>query len=119
MNRYVAPFVFLAVLIGTVFSIAATQDVPHQGDSRFAGKAVIIQTEGVYFGVRDDVRFESIGSTDYIVLSSRHDRTYDQWYRLDIVDELKIFDSKEEALSYDKMARPNVYRTRESKSGEE
>ena len=88
--------------IGTVVSIAATQNASPPSKSPLHGKAVIIEMDGVIFGVNENIRFETVGQIDYIVVPMQHDVSYDHWMPLDRVRGIKVFDSKESATAHNK-----------------
>ncbi|PQO28150.1 hypothetical protein [Blastopirellula marina] len=120
MTRYKLPAIGLLVLLGALASLAATHEGEAKTDSPLAGKAVIIEMNGNYFGVKENVRFETIGSLDFIVVPMQYKNVaehYDHWLRLDRVTGLKVFDSLDDAVAYDKKTSP--FRQREPESDTE
>lgn len=120
MARYKLPAIGLLVLLGALASLAATHEGKAKPDSPLAGKAVIIEMDGIYFGVKENVRFETIGSQDFIVVPMQYKNVaehYDHWWRLDRVTGLKVFDSLDDAVAYDKKTSP--FRKREPESDAE
>ena len=100
MKRILIASISAFVVLGTVVSIAATQNTSRPSASPLLGKSVIIEMDGVIFGVNENIRFETVGQNDYIVVRMQHDVSYDHWMRLDRVRGIKVFDSKESATAH-------------------
>jgi len=106
MKRILIASISTVVALGTVVSIAATQNTSRPSTSPLHGKSVIIEMDGVIFGVTENIRFETVGQVDYIVVPMQHDVSYDHWWRLDRVRGIKVFDSKESAIAHNKKTSP-------------
>lgn len=92
----------LVVLTGIIGSVAATHATSSPADQRLAGKAVIVEAKGMTFGISENVRLESIGQHDYIVVPVQVGATeakHDYWLSLDQVLALRVFDSVEQAVA--------------------
>lgn len=109
MKRHLPLSIAVILVLGAAFSVAATQSKRIDEASPLNGKSVIIEMKGAYFGVKENVRFESVGRLDYIVVPMNDagaNQSYEHWWRLDEVYAIKVFDSKEEALAHDKKTSP-------------
>ena len=94
----------LVVLTGVIGSVAATHATSSPADQLLAGKSVIVEAKGVTFGISENVRFESIGQHDFIVVPVQVGTTeakHDYWLSLDQVLALRVFDSMEQAVASD------------------
>lgn len=96
------------VLLGILMSMAATNTEPSPQESDLSGKAAIVEREGWYIGVKQNVRFETVGTKDFIVVPMTQDdsTTYDYWMPLDKIVGLKVFDTLNDAQAHDKKSSP-------------
>jgi hypothetical protein len=104
MKRISLSVAVLFVLAGVIGSVAATHATSSPADQRLAGKVVIVEAKGVTFGISENVRFESLGQHDYIVVPMQVGTTeakHDYWLSLDQVLALRVFDSMEQAVASD------------------
>ncbi len=101
IKKQALPIVIVLVAIGTVASMAAIQT--SGSDTSLARKFVIVGHPGTSDRVSEDVRFESFGQTDFVVVpvpQPDKSSTYDYWIPLDEVSSMRVFDSKKDAKSY-------------------
>ena len=106
MKRILIASISTVVALGTLVSIAATQNTSRPNTSTLQGKSVIIEMDGRIFGVHEDIRFETVGQIDFFVVPMQHDESYDHWLRLDRVRGIKVFDSKESAIAHNRKTSP-------------
>jgi hypothetical protein len=102
MKRITLSVAVLVVLTGVIGSVAATHVTSSPADQRLVGKAVIVEAKGVTFGISENVRIESIGQHDFIVVPVQVGTTeakHDYWLSLDQVLALRVFDSVEQAVA--------------------
>ncbi|MCA9213973.1 MAG: hypothetical protein KDB27_12965 [Planctomycetales bacterium] len=104
MNRLIPMAILTVVLLGTYMSMAATNSGPSPQEAGLSGKAVIVEREGWYIGVKQNVRIETVGTKDFIVVPMTQDdsKTYDYWMPLDEIVGLKVFDKLNDAQAHDK-----------------
>lgn len=109
MSRYLIPAFGTLMILSVLTTLCADPGATPRKVSPLDGKAVIVEMDGIYFGVKKNVRFESIGNQDFIVIpmtSAAGGETFDNWWRLDRVTQLKVFDSMEAAVAHDKKTSP-------------
>ncbi len=110
MKRIALSIAASIVLAGVIGSVAATHATSSAADQRLAGKTVIVEAKGVTFGISENVRFESIGQHDYVVVPVQVGTTeakHDYWLSLDQVLALRVFDSVEQAVASDPSHQQN------------
>lgn len=102
MKRVTLLLVVSIVVVGVAGSMAAMQTTSAPLDQPLAGKAVVL-VKGRMAVVYENPRFESIGQHSFIVVLAKPGETeanYDLWIPLGDVTRLMVFDSKEDALTY-------------------
>lgn len=109
MNRRVISTLGVVILTGAFVSIASSQNADVERGNSLEGKAVIIQMERVHFGVKQDLRFETLGNRGFFVIPMQEQDGdhYDHWWPMDKVTGLKVFDSVKDAKAYDKKTFPS------------
>ena len=103
MKRVTLSLAVSIVLVGVIGSIAAMQGTSSPTTGPPTGKTVVVVAKGIDLGIRENVRFESIGQHDYIVVPMDPGETqakHDVWLSLGEVVLLRVFDSKEDAVAY-------------------
>jgi hypothetical protein len=116
MNRLTTAFLIVIAILGigaAVTSLNAqsnstetiSQDIPNLN-----GKSVIIERDGWYIGVKEDVRFASVGQRDFLVVPMNHKdgESYNYWIGLEKISGLKVFEKLEDAISHDKKTSPHA-----------
>jgi len=102
MKKYVLPVLISLMALGVAASRAAT-DSPSK-ESPLAGKFVLVSIRSqVFNNVYENVRFESVGETDFIVLPMRHGGTTvtnDYWLPLKDVTSLRVYHTKSDVDEY-------------------
>lgn len=101
MKSYTLLMFFSLVVVGVVASLAATTS--QSTGSKLDGKFVLVEQNGMGYGVHENARFESVGQNDFIVLPMQHTGTtitYDYWIPLKDVRLLRVFHSKKDAADY-------------------
>ena|SRR5690606_36151386 len=101
MNRYALLALTSVVVLGMAASLAATTSP--SSDSPLAGKIVLISQPRAIYGMHENVRFESVGQTDFIVVpiqATGETVTCDHWIPLKDVTLLRVFHSKADAKNY-------------------
>lgn len=98
--------VLFAIVVGVLASIAATDSANHRAPD-LTGKSVIVDREGWYIGVSENVRFVTIGKDSFIVIPSPESQAeYDQWIPLEKVSGIKVFDELTDAEAYARQTSP-------------
>lgn len=109
MKAAVAGTLLVAIAIfGSMFALAAGGDAATPGDSNLSGKYIILDVRGRNrLGVLENVRFDSIGKRDFVVVPLKHkesQRPFEYWAPVDDVTAMMVFASHEDATAYDTMA---------------
>ena len=88
------------ILIGS--NDARTQTPEQQAGSAFGGRPVVIEKQGVRFGVSEQARFETVGSTSFVIIriAPKNGSAYDYWQPLKEVSNIKVFDTVADAEAY-------------------
>lgn len=103
MKRVALSLTVLIVLVGVVASIAAMQGPSSPATGPTTGKTVVVVAKGIKLGIHENVRFESIGQHDFIIIPMDTGDTqakYEVWLSLGEVDMLRVFDAREDAVAY-------------------
>jgi hypothetical protein len=103
MKRVTLSLTVSIVLVGVIGSIAAMQGPSSPATGPTAGKTVVVVAKGIKLGIHENVRFESIGQHDFIIIPMDPGDTqakYEVWLSLGEVDMLRVFDAREDAVAY-------------------
>ena len=114
MKRFIATAVFAISVLGIGVFVASTKAQTtsiapvSSSEPNLKGKFVIIEKENWYIGVKENVRFASVGNKDFIVVPMSHKdgESYDHWMGLEKISGLKVFEKMEDAIAYDKKTSP-------------
>jgi hypothetical protein len=92
---------------------AARTETPANPESSFDGRPVIVEKKGVYFGVSEDARFQTIGTNSFIVfkITPENGAAYDYWQPLSDISNIKVFGSVADAKAYAKKSSPSQERS--------
>lgn len=88
---------------------AQTQTAPTAPEWSFDGRPVIIERKGVHFGVSERVKLvPSENSPQFIVIrmNPNDSESFDYWQPLSDVSSIMVFDSLEDAKSYNEKHHP-------------
>ena len=115
MNRFATAFLFSITILGigavvTSLNAQSNSTAPVKQDiPTLSGKSVIIERDGWYIGVKENVRFASVGQRDFIVvpMNYKDGESYDYWMGLERISGLKVFEKMEEAIAHDKKTSPH------------
>ena len=89
-------------------TFAHSESAPNSPEWSFGGRPVIVEKAGVQFGVSENAKLEpSESSPQFIVIriNSNDSGSYDYWQPLSGISNIKVFDSLEDAKSYDEKQR--------------
>lgn len=103
MKRVTLSLAVSIVLVGVIGSIAAMQGPSSPATGPTTGKTVVVVAKGIKLGIHENVRFESIGQHDFIIIPMDPGDTqakYEVWLSLGEVDLLRVFDAREDAVAY-------------------
>ena len=69
-------------------------------------KAIVVDVNGVYFGVQENVRLEETNGQSFVVVprnpGKRDQASYEYWVPMNRVDGLRVYESREDAIEYQK-----------------
>ncbi len=103
MNRLVSITLGVVIVIGVLGSLAAMQpEAPSKTDfPQLEGKGVWLERKGYKAIVRGDLRVETVGSHSFIIVSNEwDDLKWEEWWRLEDIQSIKVFPTLKEAQTY-------------------
>lgn len=117
-HAFLAAIVALAA-VAFVGVGAARTETPANPQSSFDGRPIIVEKKGMYFGVSENARFETVGTNSFIVfkITSEDEAAYDYWQPLGDISNIKVFDSVADAKAYAKKSNPLQERSGSGEKG--
>lgn len=107
-HAFLAAILVLAVVAFVGIGAARTETPPPNLLSSFDGRPIIVESKGIYFGVSEHARFETVGTDSFIVLkvTPQNGAPYDYWQPLSDISNIKVFDSVTDAKAFAKKLSP-------------
>ena len=108
MKAVAVPLLIAIVVAGSIYTLAADDADARGVKSNLSDKYVILDIRGRNrLGLIENVRFDSIGERDFVVVPLKHKSSqlpFEYWAPVTDITSMMVFDSRDDAVDYDTMA---------------